>query len=156
MIFATITLPHCWVCGARFNDLPDNPGSAMREEHHVVPRAAGGADGPTVSLCETHHQMLHKVSAGKEPRRYLFHPLIQALPSKEQQQKVVYLATVAHNAFAATKDDPNKKRRVEVGLDAQTQQMLDQLRAIYKKGNEALLKHALAELHKRHFLKRTQ
>jgi len=154
MIFKTITLPHCWVCGDRFNDLPASPGTAMREEHHVIPRAAGGTDGPTVSLCETHHQMLHKVAMGKDAKRYLFHPLIQALPNREQQNKVVYLATVVHNAFKATKDDPNKQRKVIVTVDQELSTQLQQLNTIYKKGNEALLKYALAELYKRHFLKR--
>lgn len=44
-------------------------------EHHVIPQANGGTNGPTVMLCAEHHNMIHKVAVkiltlirnGKEP-----------------------------------------------------------------------------------------
>ena len=51
----------CWVCGVRFKtSLP--PGPATREDHHIIPRNAGGEDGPEVSLCERHHAIAHKIA----------------------------------------------------------------------------------------------
>jgi hypothetical protein len=47
------------------------------QEHHVLPRASGGIDGPTVDLCGTCHQTVHdaakRMSKGKPADDKLAH-----------------------------------------------------------------------------------
>ena len=42
----------CWVCGT-------TEGLCR---HHVVPRAYGGENGPTVHLCGAHHTLIHDLA----------------------------------------------------------------------------------------------
>lgn len=51
----SIVLTHCWICLS--------PSSL--HEHHIVPRAYGGSDGPTVTLCATCHNGIHHVADGR-------------------------------------------------------------------------------------------
>ena len=151
----SLTLEYCWVCNVRFNDVV-NPGAANREEHHIIPRQAGGTHGPTVSLCDKHHTILHKIAVtlnSKNPKPY--QQLISDLET-EAQSKILYLAGTAANAFAATKNDPNKKRVVVITLDQRIEAVLNGLKTIYPKarGREDLIKIALIELFNRHFQQR--
>lgn len=146
----TIQLPHCWVCGGRFID-SQPPGRMNREEHHVIPRAAGGVDGPTVSLCDRHHTALHRIAeclASTKP----YHVYLQG-ESSEAQRKLMFLSTRAYNAFAATSNDPNKQAIVMLTLDAQRKQMVERLKKVYPKARsrEAIFNLALHALYARHF-----
>ncbi len=148
----SIKLDHCWVCETRFTDA-NPPGTANREEHHIVPRQAGGSNGPTVSLCDKHHTILHKIAAtlnSKKPKPY-GHLIADLDPGR--QKKVLYLAGVAANAFAQTKDDPNKRRVVVLTMDRETEDLLNRLKACYPKvrSREALVKLALQSLVNRHY-----
>jgi hypothetical protein len=146
----TIQLPHCWVCGGRFVDSKP-PGPLNREEHHVIPRAAGGVDGPTVSLCDRHHTALHRTAeclqSGKPYHIYLQND------SSEAQRKVMWLAVRAFNAFAITRNDPNKQAMVLMTLDARQKHMVTQLQKVYPKARsrEAIFQLALQVLYGRHF-----
>lgn len=146
----TIQLPHCWVCGTRFVSA-DPPGTADKEEHHVIPRQAGGSDGPTVSLCGKHHAALHRIAERLETKKPYF-VFLQGEP-QEAQRKIMWLATKAYNAFAATKDDPNKHAMVLISLDARQQQMIDSLKRVFPKARsrEAIYNLALERLYSAHF-----
>jgi hypothetical protein len=54
----------CYICGEE----------AAINEHHIVPQAKGGTEGPTVELCATCHLRVHSVAkamvAGKPYREY--------------------------------------------------------------------------------------
>jgi hypothetical protein len=147
----SITLPFCWVCGVRFTDsLP--PGPANKEVHHIIPRAAGGSDGPTVTICETHHGKLHKIANCMSSGKPHFSFVSDETP--EQKQKLYWLASRVFNAFQLTDDDPNKQVMVIMNLDRKQQLMIDRLRKVYPKarGREALLAFALDSLYSKHFL----
>ena len=45
----------CCVCGTRVS----------LHEHHVVPRAYGGLNGPTVMICAVHHNLIHTAALNK-------------------------------------------------------------------------------------------
>jgi hypothetical protein len=147
----SINLPHCWVCEQRFvNSVP--PGPMLREDHHIIPRKAGGEDGPTVSICDTHHAKLHKIAnhlASKKPYFYLL-----AGETPERQKKILWLASQAYNAFESTKGDPNKQVSVLFLLDARHKEMIDRLKKVYPqfKSREAVLTLALESLYRKHFL----
>lgn len=143
-------LPHCWVCERRFID-SNPPGHVTRNDHHIVPKAAGGVDGPQVSLCSDHHDALHKIAlrlAAKKP----YFDLVNE-ETDDQKKKLYWLATVVHNAFAATKNDPNKKVAAIVELDRKQQDMITQLMNVYPqaKSREAILALALEALFSKHF-----
>lgn len=146
----SILLDHCWVCGVRFRDsIPVGP--AVREDHHIIPRAAGGADGPTVTLCEAHHQTLHKIALRLTSRKPYFDLL--ANETEEQRKKLYWLATRVHNAFAAVKNDPNKKAIAMVTLDRRQQEMVSMLAKVYPqlRSREDILNFALEALFAKHF-----
>lgn len=45
-----------WCCRLKWGS------SCVKHEHHVVPRAFGGSDGPVVCICTSHHDLLHRVA----------------------------------------------------------------------------------------------
>lgn len=52
MLNKSILLPNCWVC----------PSKDGLNDHHVIPQAYGGVNGPQVTLCATHHTFIHTLS----------------------------------------------------------------------------------------------
>lgn len=146
-----IVLPHCWVCGARFTD-SNPPGPANKEVHHIIPRQAGGTDGPTVTLCDGHHAKLHKIASCMSSGKPHFDLVTDEGP--EQKKRLYWLASRVYNAFQLVKDDPNKLVMVIMTLDQKQQHMIETLRKIYPKAKsrEALLNYALENLWRKHFL----
>ena len=118
--------PSCYVCGRRFIDA-DPPGTAIRELHHVVPRAFGGLNGPLVSLCDTCHSKVHRI-AGLLPNGD-YSKLLAGL-SSDQQKRLAYLANVAYNAKHATNDDLNKLLPVSFKITKQEAQIIERLKSI--------------------------
>lgn len=147
----SICLEHCWVCSVRFRDVVP-PGPAHREEHHIIPRAYGGADGPTVSLCDAHHTLLHKVAVALINDKSTF-TLLRTEP-RENHMKVMWLASRVVNAHLATKNDPNKAASVMLTLNLKHRTMVDRLKKVYPKarGRAAVLEIALENLYRRHFI----
>ena len=149
--FPTLVLEHCWVCEARFNDVK-NPGSAMREEHHVIPRAYGGIDGPTVSLCDGHHSAIHKIAVAFKSKKPYHHLL--GTHDTNQVKKLLALAQFIANAEETTRSDPNKKAVVVFSLDSHTKKLVDDLLTVYPraKSRAGILKIAIEALHASHFI----
>lgn len=93
----------CCVCGKGEQE--------VIHEHHVIPQACGGRDGPTVDICAEHHNMIHVMAVkmatamrhGKMPEfiwptnhgdgnvaKYLVGEIVKAtLQSKDKKYKVV-------------------------------------------------------------------
>lgn len=145
----TIVLDHCWICLARF--LGDG-GTEPREDHHVIPEAYGGRDGPTVTLCDSHHTKLHKIAVALKAKKSAY-PLLTGECSTHRE-KLMYLANQVYNAELQTRNDPNKAASVALTLKAAHKNMVDQLRPIYPaaKSREALILIAIEALHRRHFV----
>lgn len=151
-MLSSMILPHCWVCERRFTD-SSPPGHVSRNEHHIVPRAAGGANGPTVSLCSDHHDALHKIALRMSSKKPHFDLVTDE--SEERRRKLYWLATVVRNSFEATKNDPNKTVMAFMTLDRRQQAMIEQLSKIYPKARsrEDILCLALEAFFSRHFTK---
>lgn len=151
-ILRSLVLPHCWVCGSRFNDLQENAGPAMREEHHVIPRAYGGEDGPTVSLCDLHHATLHKIAVCmKTSKPYHQYTLKHSV---SQKKKLIFLASKVYEAEQLTRNDPNKRTMLTLSLDGEMTKMIDDLKTVLPgvKSREAVARSALIALWNRHFM----
>lgn len=149
-MIASISLPHCWVCGVRFTD-SDPPGRASKNVHHIVPRRAGGTNGPTVTLCSDHHDCLHKIALRMSSKKPHFDLVIDE--SEERRRKLYWLATVVRNSFEATKNDPNKTVMAFITLDRRQQAMVERLSKVYPqaKSREDVLCLALEAFYSRHF-----
>lgn len=123
-----LILPYCWICQKRFKtSVP--PGPAVRNDHHIVPRNAGGTDGPQVSLCDTHHSTVHRLAerlhSNKAYTELLFGE--DDLSSK----KLLWLATTCYRAELAVVGDPNKHLGVSISLSTEEVQVMDALRVRY-------------------------
>lgn len=145
-ITSTISQPFCWVCQAVFFPEGNDP-SVIRNDHHVIPRAYGGTDGPTVSLCSADHDMLHllaqKIISGKDSEA---HALLKLSPTG-QRPRLMYLAmsiVSAHNLLA---NDPNKMRSITVRLNGANSDRLQKLAGFYSLSKESLVLRLINEKH---------
>lgn len=145
----SIALDHCWICKVRFIEAG---GTEQCHHHHVIPQAFGGTDGPTVSLCDSHHNKLHRIAVHLKSGKAYF-PLLVGEP-KENVQGLLYLANAVYNAELATRNDPNKSASAMVTLNARHKAMIDQLKTINPRlrSREAVLLCALESLHSKHFM----
>jgi hypothetical protein len=155
-ILQSLVLPHCWVCETRFNDLKESPGDALREEHHVIPRAYGGTDGPTVSLCETHHGVLHKIAVALKTKKPYFN--LTANHTPQQVKKLMYLATRVYEAELLTRNDPNKRIMLMLSMDGDFARKVDDLKRVLPgvKSRESAVRSAVLEAWSRHFMSNKQ
>lgn len=107
-LLATAVLDYCWVC--KIKDVPF-------DEHHVVPEAYGGEDGPQITLCGSHHTLVHNLglfqlkqltsSSEESTIEEADSKALQAL-NAQGQQRAVYLANVIASAGFAVVSDVNK------------------------------------------------
>ena len=142
----SMILDHCWVCGAKFAP----QGTAQEEQHHIVPRAYGGSDGPIVSLCDTCHTRLHKAALCIEAHKPV-HIFVNGL-NQDQQQRLLYLSTCVVNAKLATKNDPNKKSVVVLQFNKQETEQIDRLKkALRLKSRMAVIKAAIFAMYTKQF-----
>ena len=134
---------HCWVCRRKFDH------ELLHEDHHVIPCAYGGVDGPQVRLCSPHHTALHTVAL----RLYSGKPFFELLSSNQDtNERLLYLASVAHNARVAVLNDPNKKRVIVLSLKTVTWDKITRLKTVYGKlSREKLVEFALTQLYNKHF-----
>jgi hypothetical protein len=106
-------LPHCWVCEEKFTD---SGGEAKRHEHHIIPRAYGGSNGPLCSLCTNHHNLLHELAtyiiAGKQAEA---RSLLATLPPAVKP-RLASLANSIVRAHNLTKNDPNKRGKTILSM----------------------------------------
>lgn len=118
----------------------------------MIPQAFGGTDGPVVSLCDSHHSILHRIAVTITKNRPYHHLL--GTPDQEQIKKLLFLATRVVEAELRTRNDPNKKAVVALTLDAQMKLQIDDLKRIYSnqtRSRAGILKIALQSLWSRHF-----
>ena len=144
----SMILPHCWICEVKFTD---HGGTEQRHDHHILPRAYGGTDGPEVSICDGHHSTVHRIGEclihGKT-----HHQFLRGEPPK-RVQKIMYLATRIHEIYLLTKDDPNKAASVSIVLTAKHRAMVDALKPVIGvRSREAVFTKALEAFYNRHFV----
>lgn len=145
-IVGHLFLDYCWVCKKRFG--PDT----KKEDHHVIPRAYGGLDGPQVSLCDSHHTALHEIALKLYSKKSYYQLLTK---DADVNKKLLYLASVVYNSRLATENDPNKKPLLIESVKKETLNELKQLRSVIPKSSRAkILEAAVHALHSRYFINR--
>lgn len=143
----SLRLPHCWVCGLQFSD-SGGPSENLRHEHHIIPRAAGGIDGPTVSLCDTHHQLLHKVAVRLIDGKEYFDLLTRDV---ERDKKLLFLASRVQVAMDAVKNDPNKRVLMPLSFEAPLVQKLAAIADMHRLSRANTLKLLIEQEYQRIF-----
>ena len=144
-IYVTIDQQVCWVCGRRFIEEGGTDPAVIRNRHHVCPRANGGENGPTVTLCSAHHDLLHAVAEQALSNKPYEHLLKGLLP--RELKTIRYLAGVVVNSTRLIADDPNKRGQVSVVFDGETDRMLSTLA---KAGRTSRAKTLIALIRKEH------
>lgn len=136
-------LPHCWVCGNKFD------ANLKEQRHHIVPRAYGGTKGPQVSLCSSHHAALHEIALKLYTKKPYF-TLLTKDPATDK--RLMYLASVAYNSRVLTENDPNKKPLLVESIRKETLDKLKRLKPIYRGASRAaLVETAIDRLYAKHF-----
>lgn len=135
---------NCWVCQKAFT------ASLKREDHHIIPRAYGGIDGPLVSLCDSHHTAVHDI-AGHLYLRKSFNHLLDS--DADKNERLLYLATVAYNARVMIEKDPNRQKVIILqNLKGDVHKKLENLKKVYPKfSNSKLIELAITRLYNSHF-----
>lgn len=127
-------LNHCWVC--------DDVSSL--HEHHIIPQAYGGVDGPTVTLCATCHNGVHHVADGRADMR----PSSWVTPERNRKGTWLSDTIVKARVLASTSD--NKQAKVILELSANETKMLDQItQAIGSTSRVKTLKELIHKMHQR-------
>lgn len=110
----SLILPYCWIC--------TSPSSL--HEHHIVPRAYGGSDGPTVTLCATCHNGIHHVADGREemtPDHWVKPDVIE--------RATRLINTIISSRVIASKSD-NKRSTTILILSAEETATLDRVKVM--------------------------
>ena len=129
----------CVICG--------KGDTEVLHEHHVIPQACGGRDGPVVKLCAEHHNMIHmsavKLCAGirngksvefqwpkehgnSEVARYLVGEIVKATLNAKSK---LYKATVE---FDQTQRDMLDLLKHELGVTSITKVIYSCLDIVFK------------------------
>ncbi len=133
----------CWVCKTPFGP------SVKCEEHHIIPRAYGGTDGPLVSLCDSHHSMVHEIAL-KLWTRKSFNQLLDN--NSEVNERLLYLANVAYNSRVATDKDPNKQTLLLIpDVKGELLSNIKTLQKIYPVSKTKIVALAIQKLYSNHF-----
>ena len=123
----------CFACGNPFLDTSAQ-GWKIRHGHHVIPRAAGGSNGPVVDICNEDHDLTHRLAekalGGKLTDTSLKEFIREYSNGVEHASKLYWLVSRVVLAFTATKNDPNKKVLVSVSLSAKLAEKLDTLAVV--------------------------
>jgi hypothetical protein len=113
----------CIVCLQKFADAGGR-ADILRHEHHLVPRAFGGQNGPTVMVCTAHHSLLHLIGTRLITNKPYFELMTH---DPKQDQKLLWLGAQVQKAHAAFNNDPNKRITVPLLLDGATARKLARL-----------------------------
>ena len=138
----------CWVCGVRFTT-SNPPGPALMEEHHIVPRAFGGVDGPVALICDSHHAALHKIATRIKSRKSYLDLVPTATPA--MLKKLAWLATAVVRAEKEVGNDPNKQVLIGLKLSRYQQQVVRRLQSVYGGSQSSILERGLVALFQKTF-----
>ena len=142
----SLKLNFCWVCREVFTEFGGKP-NFYAHQHHLVPRAFGGIDGPTYSLCNPHHHALHQIALRLEKHK----PYTEFLTrDTEKDKRLLWLASIALNAKLLVNQDPNKPMVISFVAKGLTKQRLKDLKKVYKLSYADLIEVAVKNLHAKH------
>ena len=128
----------CWVCGS-------TPGEGKLDCHHMVPRALGGEEGPTVWLCQPCHRRVHEAGYGRG---------VEPSGCALSDSRCSILGGTIMEAARVVKDDPNKSVVFTDRFPAETRKQLRELAKATGKTQKEVVRMALAYMHRTLYGKR--
>lgn len=136
----------CWVCGTQ----------TALEEHHMIPRAYGGQDGPVICLCAVCHSNTHKLAdaSGKEKPTLQLAQSIAKTTNKISLTRLQQLAIIILQSKQITVNDKNKTAVYIDRFEAQTLRELKELAKVYQLNQKQLVRLAIRTLHQKTFMQR--
>jgi hypothetical protein len=105
---------NCYICGDKYG----------LHTHHIIPRAYGGTNGPTVTLCGGCHTLIHSIAVhkNKEERNRMMQG-----HSERQKIKIIELVDIIRRARISSRQF-KRPMTLQLILDAETATMLRQLK----------------------------
>jgi hypothetical protein len=143
----SLKLNYCWVCQKKFTAFGGEP-NFFCHEHHLVPRAYGGIEGPTYSLCSPHHTALHQIALRLD-RHKSYSDLLSG--NNKLDKKLLWLASIVVNAKKLTTNDPNKPVVLTFVARGLSKKRLKELKKVYKLSYNNIMEMAIKTLHSKHF-----
>lgn len=111
----------CWACNEVFPKYGGRIPQLVQEFHHIIPRAVGGVDGPTVSLCSGDHFLVHSTASnlksGKTPEA------LKLLP-RATVQGIMTLANHLLVSTSALQNDPNRRMKAGCSISLVESELL--------------------------------
>ena len=129
----SLILDHCWVCGS----------IESKHDHHVIPRCYGGNNGPTVTVCANHHNLIHALAL-KTP------DVAEGLILQEiNPERVRYLVACIRMAASLAKGSV-KPIQLSIKLSLEASNILRSLGKALGKSQKDIVELALAELSRKY------
>lgn len=91
--------------------------------HHIIPRAFGGKNGPQITLCVDHHELIHD----EAKKQIVTNPKQLLTKGFEHVTILSYLINLIVNAEKKTTGDPNKTVKFSCELPQKT---VDKMRLV--------------------------
>ena len=123
------------------------PNTFTLEEHHEIPQASGGKNGPTHWLCASCHSGIHYLAHQQDPEA-MFDNVLCSDVDRPKALRLVFMIKTAKNM---TKDDPNKSAVFMDRFPAVTRKQLKELATLHKANQQKIVRHAIALMHNKYF-----
>ena len=142
--------PECWICGS----------TITIELHHVIMRAYGGENWPTVNLCADHHSMVHKLAISversiKDGNITVSESLIQISGKYSIEKKwltrIKKLVTILITAKDLISADQNKTLVFSDRFTSDTANKLRSLVVLLNSSQQKVVRTAIDQMYKRYF-----
>jgi len=109
----------CWICGSKDS----------LHQHHIIPSAYGGKNGPLCTLCSTCHGAVH--TAAKRQSAQTLEEIggycTSWLKDIIRKNRALYLAQLIYKARDVSNGDQNKTVKISVTLTGEKAQKLQLL-----------------------------
>lgn len=143
-------LPRCWICESNLS----------LELHHVIMRAHGGDNWPTVNLCADHHSQIHKIAiliegrinTNKDSFLSAFTQICsdQNVP-KKLLTKIKKLVTILLTAKDLCCDDRNKSIAFSDRFPPDITKKLRSLAVLHNSSQKTIVRAAIAQMYGKYF-----
>lgn len=138
----------CWICDEQIQLV----------EHHMIPRAYGGVNGPTVYICSNCHKNVHAIESeiGSEPFQpddvlEMIKDKLFYIPETHLTRAFICIKMIIQ-ARDAVEGDPNKSVVFMDRFPPVVKNQLRALRTVYPKLNQQkIVRLAIELLYSRHF-----
>lgn len=128
---------NCWVCRS----------ADTLHEHHVIPRAFGGTNGPLCTLCSSCHGIIHKAAVNRDYSTNQIDTVVSLAGSigtnVDFVTRLCYLTNIIFKSGMAVKNDENKTITFSTKLEPEYAKMLKKISQKYGVSQQVAMRLAL-------------